>query len=104
MLQNKTGKEIPLLLPGARVYYMEVEMTIHEFQEYIDLLPYMDYLVKISYIDPADDTIQIIHEILIAENGSYSWLTDWNEGYHGIYILNCIPVSELEIPTRWERR
>ena len=79
-------------------------MTLHELEEYLNLLPHMDYLIKISYIDPANGTIQIRNEILIAENGSYSWLNDWNEGYYGIYILNCMPVYELEIPTRWERR
>lgn len=54
------------------------------------------YIVTLKYKYDCEKEYTIENEILLAENGDYCWLNDWNEGQTDVEVIGYIPVRKVD--------
>lgn len=76
-------------------------LTLEEFNEFIEKMPFQDYLVTIASKHLENEEWAIDNEILLAETEGYAdgpqyvWLNDWNEGQPFVRIVGIDSIQSI---------
>ena len=80
-------------------------LTLEEFNELLEKLPFQDYLVTIASKHLKAEEWSIDNEILLAEVEGYAdgpqyvWLNDWDEGQPFVMIMGFDSIQSIALST-----